>query len=68
MALGLTRFSQGLFRHRRRRMCNGVDHAEQVNGLKPRIVRGLKVSRDPLFARKLEDIVGLYMSLSIGPL
>ena len=34
----------------------------RANGLKPHVVRGFKVSRDPKFARKLEDIVGLYMS------
>jgi transposase len=34
----------------------------QANGLKPHIVRGFKVSRDPKFIEKLEDIVGLYMS------
>jgi transposase len=34
----------------------------QTNGLKPHLVRGFKVSRDPKFAEKLEDIVGLYMS------
>jgi transposase len=34
----------------------------QANGLKPHLVRGFKVSRDPLFAEKLEDIVGLYLS------
>ena len=34
----------------------------QANGLKPHLVRGFKVSRDPLFVDKLEDIVGLYMS------
>ncbi len=33
-----------------------------AHGLKPHIVRGFKVSRDPKFARKLEDIAGLYMS------
>ena len=33
----------------------------QAHGLKPHIVRGFKVSRDPKFAEKLEDIVGLYM-------
>ena len=32
------------------------------NGLKPHIVRGFKVSRDPRFVEKLEDIVGLYLS------
>ena len=34
----------------------------QANGLKPHLVRGFKVSRDPKFAEKLEDIVGLYMA------
>lgn len=34
----------------------------QANGLKPHLVRGFKVSRDPRFVEKLEDIVGLYMS------
>lgn len=31
-------------------------------GLKPHIMRGFKVSRDPKFVEKLEDIVGLYMA------
>lgn len=34
----------------------------QAHGLKPHVVRGFKVSRDPQFVQKLEDIVGLYMS------
>ena len=34
----------------------------QANGLKPHLVETFKVSRDPKFAEKLEDIVGLYMS------
>jgi len=34
----------------------------RAHGLKPHIVRGFKVSRDPQFVEKLEDIVGLYMS------
>ena len=34
----------------------------QANGLKPHLVQGFKVSRDPQFVDKLEDIVGLYMS------
>ncbi len=34
----------------------------QANGLKPHLVRGFKVSRDPKFFEKLEDIMGLYMS------
>jgi transposase len=32
------------------------------NGLKPHLVRGFKISRDPRFVEKLEDIVGLYLS------
>lgn len=34
----------------------------RANGLKPHVVRGLKVSRDPESVEKLEDIVGLCMS------
>ena len=34
----------------------------RAHGLKPHFVRGFKVSRDPQFVEKLEDIVGLYMS------
>jgi DNA-binding CsgD family transcriptional regulator len=34
----------------------------RANGLKPHIVRGFKVSRDPKFVEKLEAIVGLYLS------
>jgi transposase len=34
----------------------------RANGLKPHLVRGFKVSRDPKFIDKLEDIAGLYMS------
>jgi transposase len=33
-----------------------------AHGLKPHGVRGFKVSRDPQFVDKLEDIVGLYMA------
>ncbi len=32
------------------------------NGLKPHLVKGFKVSRDPRFVEKLEDIVGLYLN------
>jgi transposase len=34
----------------------------QANGLKPHVVRGFKISRDPKFVEKLEDIVGLYLA------
>ena len=34
----------------------------RTHGLKPHLVETFKVSRDPKFVEKLEDIVGLYMS------
>ncbi len=34
----------------------------RANGLKPHLVRGFKISRDPKFVEKLEDIVGLYLA------
>ena len=34
----------------------------RAHGLKPHLVRGFRVSLDPKFVEKLEDIVGLYMS------
>ena len=34
----------------------------RANGLKPHLVSSFKISRDPRFVEKLEDIVGLYMS------
>jgi len=33
-----------------------------AHGIKPHLVRGFKVSRDPNFAQKLDDIVALYVS------
>lgn len=34
----------------------------RANGLKPHLVRTYKVSRDPAFAAKVKDVVGLYLS------
>lgn len=34
----------------------------RAKGLKPHLVRSFKVSRDPRFVEKLEDVVGLYLS------
>ncbi len=34
----------------------------RANGLKPHLVRGFKISRDPKFIEKLEDVVGLYLT------
>jgi transposase len=33
----------------------------RAKGLKPHLVHGFKVSRDPKFVEKLEDVVGLYL-------
>ena len=32
------------------------------HGLKPHLVHGFKISRDPQFVEKLEDVVGLHMA------
>jgi hypothetical protein len=34
----------------------------RANGLKPHLVRTYKVSRDPEFAAKVTDVVGLYLN------
>jgi transposase len=34
----------------------------RAHGLKPHLVETFKVSRDPLFVEKLEDVVGLYLN------
>jgi transposase len=34
----------------------------RANGLKPHLVRTYKVSRDPAFATKVKDVVGLYLN------
>jgi hypothetical protein len=34
----------------------------KANGLKPHLVRTFKASKDPRFAEKVEDIVGLYLN------
>ena len=39
-----------------------VRRAWHAHGLKPHLVDTFKVSRDPQFAEKLEDIVGLYLN------
>lgn len=38
-----------------------VGRVWREHGLKPHLVRTFKVSNDPLFAEKLEDIIGLYL-------
>jgi len=39
-----------------------VHRVWRANGLKPHLVRTFKVSNDPLFLEKLEDVVGLYLN------
>jgi len=41
---------------------SSVQRVWKAHGLKPHRVRRFKVSRDPKFVEKLEDIVGLYMN------
>jgi transposase len=41
---------------------SSVSRHWRANGLKPHLLDTFKVSRDPKFVEKLEDIVGLYMS------
>jgi transposase len=52
-----------------RLLAKAVGHASSCiskvlrkNGLKPHLVRTYKVSRDPAFAEKVEDVVGLYLN------
>lgn len=39
-----------------------VQKVWKSNGIKPHLIKTFKVSRDPKFVEKLEDIVGLYLS------
>jgi hypothetical protein len=39
-----------------------VNRVWRENGLKPHLVRKLKLSSDPRFVEKLTDVVGLYMN------
>ncbi len=39
-----------------------VGRVWQAHGLKPHLIRTFKVSNDPGFAEKLEDVIGLYLN------
>lgn len=41
---------------------SSVSRHWRAKGLKPHLVRSFKISRDPKFVEKLEDVVGLYLS------
>ena len=39
-----------------------VQRVWHANGLKPHLLKTFKLSNDPQFIEKLEDVVGLYMN------
>ncbi len=41
---------------------SSVSRIWRAFGLRPHVVRGFKLSNDPLFVEKVRDIVGLYMA------
>lgn len=41
---------------------SSVGRIWRAHGLKPHLIRSFKVSRDPMFAEKLSDVVGLYLN------
>ena len=43
-------------------MSSAVQRIWQANGLKPHLIRTFKLSNDPHFLEKLDDVVGLYMN------
>lgn len=40
---------------------SSVQRIWKAHGLKPHLTRTFKLSRDPLFAQKVADVVGLYL-------
>ena len=43
-----------------RHLAGGVQRIWKAHGLKPHLTRRFKLSRDPKFAAKVADVVGLY--------
>lgn len=39
-----------------------IQRVWHANGLKPHLIKSFKLSRDPRFVEKLEDVIGLYLS------
>jgi len=57
-----TEWSTRLMAERCGASASTVGRAWRAQGLKPHLTRGFKLSRDPRFVEKLEDIVGLYLT------
>lgn len=58
---GRTRWTTRLLANKFKVTSATVSKILRANGLKPHLVRTYKVSRDPSFAAKVKDIVGLYL-------
>jgi len=59
---GRSRWTTRLLAKRVGITCSSVSKILRKNGLKPHLVRTYKVSRDPAFVEKVEDVVGLYLN------
>jgi transposase len=59
---GRSRWTARLLAKRVRLSPGCVSDVLRRNGLKPHLVRTYKVSRDPNFATKVQDVVGLYLN------
>jgi transposase len=58
---GRTRWTTRLLAKKFKLTSPTVSKILRANGLKPHLVRTYKVSKDPAFAKKVKDIVGLYL-------
>jgi transposase len=59
---GRTRWTTRLLAGKFKLTSATVSNVLRANGLKPHLVRTYKVSRDPEFATKVKDVVGLYLN------
>ena len=59
---GRTRWTTRLLAREVGHTSGTVSKVLQANGLKPHLTRTYKVSRDPEFAKKVRDVVGLYLN------
>ena len=59
---GRTRWTTRLLAGKFKLTSATVSKVLRANGLKPHLVRTYKVSRDPEFATKVKDVVGLYLN------
>jgi transposase len=59
---GRTRWTTRLLASKFKLTSPTVSKILRANGLKPHLVRTYKVSKDPAFAKKVRDVVGLYLN------